>query len=201
MNNYITGATIKRLRESAALTQAQLAEKLCVSDKAVSRWETGKGFPDISLIESLAGALGISVIELLTGDCVINRNVSGNMQRSGFYVCPVCGNVIHSMGEALISCCGVTLSPLEADAPDEEHEICCEKVENEHFLSLHHEMTKSHYISFMAYVTADTLEIRKLYPEGNAETRFLIRGSGWLYWYCNRHGLMRRKVTHKFPET
>ena len=51
MNNYITGAAIRALREKKRLTQHQLAEKLCVSDKAISKWETGKGFPDISLIE------------------------------------------------------------------------------------------------------------------------------------------------------
>ena len=57
MNNYITGAAIKALREKNRLTQQQLAEKLCVSDKAISKWETGKGFPDISLIEPLANVL------------------------------------------------------------------------------------------------------------------------------------------------
>lgn len=41
MNHYITGAVIKQLREQKHLTQAQLAEKLCVSDKAISKWETG----------------------------------------------------------------------------------------------------------------------------------------------------------------
>ena len=64
MNNYITGAVIKELREKNHLTQQQLAEKLCVSGKAISKWETGKGFPDISLIESLANVLQVSIPEL-----------------------------------------------------------------------------------------------------------------------------------------
>ena len=66
-NQYVTGAMIKRLREKRHLTQAELAEKICVTDKAVSKWETGRGLPDISLLEVLAKALGVSVIELLSG--------------------------------------------------------------------------------------------------------------------------------------
>ena len=79
MNHYVTGAVIKRLREAKHLTQAQLAEKLCVSDKAVSKWETGKGFPDVSLIESLASVLQVSLPELLSGEQVINTNRAANL--------------------------------------------------------------------------------------------------------------------------
>ena len=102
MNNYVTGSTIKTLRESKKLTQAQLAEMISVSDKAVSRCETGKGFPDISLIEPLSKALGISVIELISGDRIINKNVSSNMKGSILYVCPMCGNLIHSIEKLLL---------------------------------------------------------------------------------------------------
>lgn len=195
MNTYITGNTIKKLRETKGLTQSQLAEKLCVSDKAISRWETGKGFPDITLVESLAKALGISVIELFSGEYVTNGNVSGNMLRSKFYVCPICGNVIHSMGEATISCCGVTLPAAESDDTDDEHMIQTEIVEDEFYVTIPHEMTKQHYISFIAYVTSDKLEIVKLYPEGNPSARFFIRGDGYLYCCCNRHGLMKKKIS------
>ena len=72
MDNYITGAAVKRLREARRMTQAQLAQRLGVSDKAVSKWETGRGFPDVSLLEPLAGALSISVPELLSGEQVVN---------------------------------------------------------------------------------------------------------------------------------
>lgn len=194
MNNYITGTAIKSLRDKKGLTQSQLADIINVSDKAVSRWETGKGFPDISLIEPLSEALGISVIELLSGETVTNMNVSGNMLRSHFYICPVCGNIIHSTGNAVISCCGITLPPCEADETDESHIINMEKCEDEYYVTIDHEMTKQHYISFLAYVTSEKAEIIKLYPEGNAETRFFIRGSGYLYCFCNHHGLMRRRV-------
>ena len=194
MNTYITGVTIKRLREEQKMTQAELAEKIGVSDKAVSKWETAKGLPDIALIQPLAKALGVSVLELMSGETVINRNISCNMLRTKFYVCPICGNVIHAAGDALVSCCGVTLPALEAEETDEQHRIQIQNVEDELFLTVDHDMTKEHYISFIAYVTADRLQLVKLYPEGNAETRLNLRGRGVLYLYCNRHGLMKQKV-------
>ena len=194
MDTYITAKTIKRLREERGLTQSQLAEIIGVSDKAVSKWETSKGLPDISLVEPLSKALGVSVMELMSGDTVINKNVSSNLLRSKLYVCPVCGNVIHSMGEAVISCCGITLPALEAEDTDAEHTVTIEPVEDEKFITVHHSMTKQHFISFIAYVTSDTIRIVKLYPEGNAETRMQFRGRGYLYIFCNRHGLMKMKV-------
>lgn len=194
MNTYITGAVIKRLRENKKLTQGELAEKIGVSSKAVSKWETGKGLPDISLIESLSSALSVSVMELMSGDTVINRNISSNVLRSKFYVCPMYNNVIRAMGDAVISCCGITLPSLEAEDIDEHHEITIEKVEDEHFITINHDMTKSHFISFIAYLTTDRIQFVKLYPEGNAETRFQLRGSGYLYIFCNKHGLMKKKI-------
>ena len=194
MDNYVTGAVIRRLREDKNMTQAELAAKLDVSPKTISKWETAKGLPDISLLDILAAALEVSVMELMSGNTIINRNISANMMRSQIYVCPVCGNIIHAMGEAAISCCGVALPPLEAEEPDEAHQITIEKVEDEQFVVVHHDMTKQHYISFMAYVTGDKFQMVKLYPEGNAECRFRFRGLGYLYIYCNRHGLMRIKV-------
>ena len=193
MNTYVTSTTIKQLREKRGLTQAELAEKIGVSSKAVSKWETAKGLPDISLLQPLAQALGISVIELMNGEHIINQNISANMLRCKFYVCPICGNVIHSMGSSLISCCGITLPALEAEEGDESHEITIESVEDEYFVSVNHPMTKQHYISFLAFVTSDRLQMVKLYPEGNAETRMQLRGRGMLYWYCNRHGLFQKK--------
>lgn len=194
MDTYITGAVIKRLRENKNLTQSELAQKIGVSSKAVSKWETGKGLPDISLIEALSYALSVSVMELMSGDTVINKNISSNVLRSKFYVCPVCNNIIHTMGDAVISCCGITLPPLEAEDVDEQHQITIQKVEDEHFITVNHDMTKSHFISFIAYLTTDKVQFVKLYPEGNAETRFRLCGSGYLYIYCNKHGLMRQKI-------
>ncbi|MDO4489424.1 MAG: helix-turn-helix domain-containing protein, partial [Eubacteriales bacterium] len=181
METYVTGSTIKRLREKAGLTQAALADILGVSDKAVSKWETGRGYPDITMLEGLAKSLRVSVTELLSGEEIINRNVSANMKKSKFYVCPVCGNVIIGTGEAGISCCGIQLPPLEAEGEDSEHEIVQERVEDETFITIKHEMTKEHYISFVAYVTDDSFQLVKFYPEGNAEARFKIRAFGKLY--------------------
>ncbi len=194
MNSYITGATIKKLREAKGITQLQLAETIGVSSKAVSKWETAKGLPDISLVEPLSQALGVSVMELMSGETVINRNVSSNILFTKFYVCPVCGNVISSVGAAVVSCCGISLPPLEAEETDEAHHINIENVEDEKFITVIHEMTKSHYISFIAYVTSDKISFVKLYPEGNAETRMQFRGRGYLYIFCNRHGLMKKRV-------
>ena len=194
MNTYITGSVIKKIREEKGMTQLQLAESLGVSDKAVSKWETAKGLPDISLIESLAKPLGVSVMELISGDTVTNKNISSNILRSKFYVCPVCGNIIRTTGDAVISCCGITLPPLEAEETDEVHKINVEKVEDEHFITINHDMTKTHFISFIAYLTTDKVQFVKFYPEGNAETRLQLRGRGYLYIYCNKHGLMKQKI-------
>lgn len=194
MNTYITGSTIKKLREEKGITQLQLAEKIGVSSKAVSKWETAKGLPDISLIEPLGRALGASVMELMSGETVTNKNASSNILFSKFYVCPVCGNIIHTTGDTVISCCGIALPSLEAEDFDDNHTVTIEPVEDEKFIKVHHEMTKQHYISFAAYVTTDRVQFIKFYPEGNAETRVQFRGRGYLYIYCNRHGLMKKRV-------
>ena len=194
MDSYITGTTIKVLREKKGITQAQLAELRGVSSKAVSKWETAKGLPDITLIEPLSKALSVSVMELISGYTVINKNVSANILRSKFYVCPLCGNIIRATGDAVISCCGITLPPLEAEETDAHHQITIEKVEDEHFVTVHHDMTKMHYISFVCYVTSDRVQFVNFYPEGNAETRLNFRGGGYVYIYCNKHGLMKKKI-------
>ena len=194
MNTYVTGATIKQLREHQNMTQAELAETIGVSSKTISKWETAKGLPDITLLQPLAQALGISIIELMNGQPISNQNLSANMLRSKFYVCPLCGNVIHTLGSAVVSCCGITLPPLEAEEPDDDHVVTIENVEDEHFITVNHPMTKQHSISFIASVTSDRFQMVKLYPEGNPETRLQLRGRGYLYYYCNRHGLYRKKI-------
>lgn len=196
-NQYITGVMIKRLREEKKLTQTELAERINVTDKAISKWETGRGYPDISLVEPLAKTLGVSVIELLSGENVINTNRASNMLKVKFYVCPVCGNVIQSTGEVVVSCCGITLPVTEAEESQDtcglyaEHSANVERVEDELFITVNHEMNKLHYISFIAAVRSDGVELKKLYPEQNAEARFKISGTKALYYYCNQHGLFK----------
>ncbi|MBM6687420.1 helix-turn-helix domain-containing protein [Collinsella tanakaei] len=196
MGRYVTAEIIKSLREGKRLTQRELASAVGVTDKAVSKWESGRGLPDISLIDALAQALGVSVAELLTGDVRENANRAGNMMRSKFYVCPICGNVVHAMGEGSFSCCGMQLMPQEAEDADEDdaHRVHVERIENDWYLTLDHPMTKQHYLSFAAYVTSDTVSLKKLYPEQSPEVRFPMRGSGLLYVFCNQHGLFRLKT-------
>ena len=189
MNQYITGAVIKQLREKQNITQLQLADKLGVSDKAVSKWETGRGYPDVTLLQPIADALSVSVAELLSGEAVVNENVSANMLKSKFYVCPICSNVIHSMGEAVVSCHGIALKPIDAEKSNDKHIVAIEKVEDEYFVQIDHPMTKQHYISFIAAVSCDSMQIKKLYPESSAQARFKINGVKRIYYYCNRDGL------------
>ncbi|MBE5802478.1 MAG: helix-turn-helix domain-containing protein [Clostridiales bacterium] len=196
MDRYVTGAMIRELREKKQLTQAELAEKLYVSDKTVSKWENAKGYPDITLLEPIAKVFGISVAELVCGRAVSNINVSANMMRSKFYVCPVCGNAIHSMGEAVINCHGVLLTPAQAEDTDEEHQIFIEGVEDEYYVRIEHDMTKRHYISFVAALSPDRIQMVKLYPEGNAEARFKMNGVKQIFFYCNKDGLFSINV-HK----
>ena len=191
MNKYVTGAVIRRLREDKKMTQEELAAKLFVSSKAISKWETGAGFPDISLLEPLARALDISVIELLNGEKIRNTNKAFDMRRCRFYVCPVCGNVIHTTGEAIVSCCGITLPYLDYEKPDEAHNILIEDVEDEYYVHINHPMTKEHYISFIAAASDFGFNLVKLYPEGNAEARFKKNRVKYFYAYCNHHGLFR----------
>ena len=191
MDQYITGAMIKRLRENKNMTQEALANKIFVSSKTISKWETGQGFPDISLLEPLAKALGISVIELLSGEDIRNSNQSSNIIKGKFYVCPVCGNVIRSIGEAVVSCCGITLPPAEPEDADADHDIHVEMVEDEYYVSIDHAMSKEHYISFLAAVSDQGVQFVKLYPEGQAEARFKINRIKKIYAYCNRHGLFQ----------
>lgn len=193
MSTYISADTIRQLRELRGLTQRALAEAVGVTDKAVSKWETGRGLPDVTLVEPLARTLGVSVAELLTGDVRQNANRAGNMMRSAFYVCPICGNVVVATGEGSFSCCGSAMLPQEPETPEPNsaHEFRVERVENDWYVTLDHPMTKEHFISFVAYVTMDGVCLKKLHPEQMVQLRFHSAGSGWMYLYCNQHGLFR----------
>lgn len=192
--NYVNGNTLRRLREDKGYTQKQLGERLGVSDKTISKWENEKGLPDISLLEPLAVQLQISVAELLSGEQIINANRSANLLRSQFYMCPICGNVIYALGKGVYSCCGIALPVLEAEQMEDEHNIITEPVEDEFYLLMSHEMTKEHFISFIAFVSPDGCQLHKMYPEQAPAVRFKLRGHGLLYICCNRHGLFVKKI-------
>lgn len=194
MNNNELGKIIKKVREKKGLTQLQLADMIGVCDKTISKWETLKGLPDITLIEPLAKALNISIIELISGYYVINNNKSSNIEKSELYVCPICSNIIHSMGKAVITCCGIILPELEAEEVNDAHKVTVEKVEDEFLVKIDHEMTKKHYISFIAYSRYNKFELIKLYAEGENQVRIPALNNITLYIYCNKHGLMKQKV-------
>lgn len=174
VNQYVTGSLIKEMRIKNGLTQAQLAQWLCVSDKAVSKWETGKGYPVISLLADIASAFNISVAELLAGNTVDNTNISANMLRISFYVCPISSNIFWLVGQGTSICHGITLTPLEAEEEEDlnGHLPSIQTAEDEYYVSVQHEMKKEHYISFIAAVSSDRVQLVKLYPEGDAAARF-----------------------------
>ena len=193
MDRYVTGGMIRSLREQKGLTQEELSARLHVSSKAVSKWETGQGLPDISLLEPLAKALDISIIELFSGQSVVNRNRASNMLKTICYVCPVCGNVILSLGQAVISCCGITLPALEAESAEDDtdpaHTIYASYDDGEYYVALDHPMEKDHFITFLMAVSDFGCQTVKLYPEGSAEARFRPDRLQRIYAYCNRHGM------------
>lgn len=188
------GRLIRELRERRRMTQADLARLVNVSDKAVSKWETGRGYPDIALLEVVAGALGTSSAELLGGHCVENDNVSANMVRSRLYVCPVCGNVVCATGEAHISCHGQVLAPLEAQPATGEHALTARMVEGELLVESDHPMEKGHHLTFLCALSSERAQLVRLYPEGPAQARLMRAGVRDVYVNCSRHGLFRAPV-------
>ena len=194
MNAETTGALIAEIRQERNMTQAQLAEKVHVSDKTISKWENGKGFPDSSIWESLTEALGITVYELISGMVVKNDNTSGNYLKSRFHVCPICGNIIVSSGAALIQCHGITLPSLQAEAIDQQHNVRIEKVEDRYHIIIDHPMTKQHYIPFIASIGYDGVHLIRLYPEGACEAEIPIAGTKTILFYFNQDGLYRVNV-------
>lgn len=194
MNYANTGSLIKQLRTEKMLTQKQLAERLGVSDKAVSKWETGKGFPDISIFSTLADIFGTDVQNLLMGSINKNEKENGNMKKIKFYVCEDCGNIITATSEAAISCCGKKLSPLTPRAAEENERLKTEKIDGNLYISSDHPMTKEHYISFVAYCADSSAMIFKQYPEWNLQVTLPPFRTGRLIWYCNKCGLLYQNL-------
>lgn len=193
--SYIDGEMIRKLRERKGLTQAQLAEMIMISDKAVSKWETGKGYPNISVLPDLAKALDVSVGELFMDHLTVNRNVGANVARGKFYVCPICGNVIWSIGDAVVACCGSVLIPEDPEKADESHFLTVEKCDDEYYVTSDHPMEKDHYISFIAMIYYDSVSIVRLYPESEISVHFRRSGAKELRSFCTRHGSFVQNIT------
>lgn len=190
MDNSQIGKLIRDLRAEKKMTQRQLAERMGITEQAVSKWERGLGSPDISLLSDLSEILGVNIEKILAGDLQPNDHDRGNMKKVKFYVCSDCGGILTATGEAEISCCGRKLAKLEVCPVDEGHRLQVESVENDYYITCAHEMSRSHYISFVAYVTSDKLLLTRLYPEQDAEIRIPKLYGGMLYYYCTKHGLM-----------
>ena len=188
------GALIRTLRREMKLTQRRLAEQLGLSAKTVSKWECGLGCPDVSLLPELSKILGVDLSSLLKGSLESNEIVGGNMKKSKFFVCPDCGSINVSTGNAQISCCGRRLSALEMKKAAENERLRVEMVEDEWFITSDHPMEKENYISFVAFASGAKLEIHKQYPEWNLQIRIPRRGHGMLIWYANDTGLMYQLV-------
>lgn len=188
------GKLINELRRERGMTQKQLADTMNISDKTVSKWERGLGCPDVSLLGELSVALGVNIEKILSGCMEENDKDGGNMKRTKFYICPICGSCTTSTGSAEISCCGRKLEPLRAKPADADHAVRCEKVEDDFYISFSHEMRKDHFIAFAAYLCCDRLLLIRLYPEQGGEIRFPQMYGGELYIYCSRHGLMKTEI-------
>ena len=188
------GKLIYELRSGSGMTQKQLADKMNISDKTVSKWERGMGCPDVSLLSELSDALGVNIEKLLSGEVNANDKDGGNMKLTGFYVCPTCGNCVTSTGAAELSCCGRKLEPLKAKPLDEKHAIKVETVEDDYYITFDHEMSKTHYIRFAAYLSYDKMLFVRLYPEQGGEIRFPRMHGGELYLCCSEDGLMKTKI-------
>ena len=196
MNLEKVGSLILKLRKEKNMTQKQVADLLNISDKTVSKWERGLGCPDVSILTKLSKIFDINIEKILLGDLEPNDVDGGNMKRIKFYVCPSCGNIISTTGEGEISCCGRKLKASIPNIIDDNHKISVEEVENDYYVEIDHEMTKEHYISFVAYVTYDRVLLIKLYPEQSPTVRFpRLCGKferGKFYIYCNQHGLLMK---------
>ena len=194
MNCERIGQLIYELRKEKKMTQKQVADLLNITDKTISKWERGLGCPDVSLLRELASIFGISVDQLLIGELKINEQVGGKMRNVKFYVCSQCGNLMTATVQATLSCCGKTLEPLVPKKVEPEHQLMIEDADGELYITSNHEMSKKHYITFIAVVTGDTVTITKQYPEWSMQCRLEKRKRGKLYFHCNEHGLFYQLI-------
>ena len=197
MDQVKTGELIRRFRTQLGLTQKELAERINVGDKAVSKWERGSGCPDVSLLTSLAEVFGTDVNVLLTGELNKNESEKGNMKRMKFYVCKACGNIITATSEAAVTCCGSRLTPAQARQAEDHERLKVEDAGGEWFITSGHTMTKDHYISFVGYQSDRSFMMFKQYPEWNVELYLPMYRAGRLIWYSTDRGLLYQEISPK----
>ena len=183
------GKLLRDLRKQKGMTQKEIADKLGIVPKTVSKWETGHGFPAVEFLSKLADLLGVSEKILIEGDLVKNGGETGNMKRTKFYACEHCGSIMQGVGKCEMVCCGKKLEPLTVQKIDEKHGVKISEIENDYYIEFSHDMTKEHFISFVSYVRFDSVLTVKLYPEQDSAVRISKMRGGKLYFYCNKHGL------------
>lgn len=194
MNHVKIGQLIYRLRKEKHLTQLQLADQMNISDKAISKWERGLGCPDVSLLPDLSKIFNVDLEKLLSGELDINEVLGGDMRKMNFYICPTCGNMITSMTDTSISCCGKKLKAIQLQKANEDEKLSVDIIENDFFITSEHQMTREHYIAFVALLTGDSIMLRKQYPEWGLQVRIPVFAHGKLLWYCTKHGLFYQEV-------
>lgn len=188
------GALIARLRREKRLTQLQLAEQMHISDKTISKWERGKGCPDVSMLPELSRILEVDLEGLLSGQLDANTMWRRDMKRMNFFLCPDCGNLIMALADASVSCCGKRLQAVQPQKASEAERLSVERIENDYYITAAHPMEKAHFISFVALATGDSLLLRRQFPEWELQTRIPAIAHGRLLWHCTRHGLFYQEI-------
>ena len=169
MNAEKTGSLIRSLRIKKGLTQKELAHMICVTDKAVCKWEKGRGCPNITLISQLSKVLEVDIQSILQGYLDKNKKIGENMNHLKFYKCPTCGNLVTSIKSVELSCCGNKLSPVSAQTRSEpEYQPVIQEFDGQYSIKFNHPMTKSNYISQVIVVRYDQIMTVNLYAESEA---------------------------------
>ncbi|MDL2249660.1 helix-turn-helix domain-containing protein [Lachnospiraceae bacterium OttesenSCG-928-J05] len=186
------GKLIADLRKEKGMTQKNLADKLGLLNKTVSKWECGLGCPDLAYWSDISEILGVDMVQMMEGEITSNKPDSGNIDKVHFYVCPNCGNILVSTGSASIFCCGRKLEYLLQAENEEKLDVVVNEIDTDYYVTFNHPVEKEHYLSFAAYVKSDKVLLNRLYPEQNPDFRIpmSLKRGGTLYLYCINHGLM-----------
>ena len=173
MDALKTGGLIKKLRLEKALTQKELSLLLGVEAKTVSKWETGKGLPDVSLFPSLSKYLGVPNEVFFSGDMTpSHENEDFSIK---FYHCPSCKSFYTGFGNAKLTCCHKALSPLSPKSGTSGD------MQN-------HIKDRDHYIAYTASVMPDSVTVRRYSPGDKPEPD--IDGAEFFY-LCTKHSLFK----------
>lgn len=190
MDCYKIGKLIAKLRKEKNLTQNELAIQLNVTNKAISKWETGVGCPDISYWADLPTILEFDILQMIGGELTNNKINSGNMKNIKIHCCETCNNILVSTGESTIFCCGKKLNFLNPVNKEQNVSYTKEAIDYDLYLTFNHEMNKDNYLSFIVYTINEQVTIIKLYPEQNPEVRIPKSKRLNLYVYSTNIGLM-----------